>query len=244
MRSYRFLAQAIVMCSFLFTSCKKEDSTVYQIVNFESLAVPAVGFWNGSDASGSFSSGNMKFTNQFDTTWQTWSGFAYSQKNDVTTKGFDNQFSVFDSKNGTNKYALFYPSFDGNIFASFLNNAVHQIHSIDLCNSTYSASSMKYGDIYCKKFGGATGSDPDWFNVTISGFDANGTKTGSLTFYLADFRPTDSSKDYIVDKWTSVDLTSLGKINKFSIEFASSDTGKYGINTPTYVCLDNIKYIE
>ncbi|MEI7424172.1 MAG: DUF4465 domain-containing protein [Prolixibacteraceae bacterium] len=244
MKSYQFLAQAVMICCVAFTSCKKEDSTVYQTINFESLSVPSVGFWNGSDATGSFTSGKMKFTNQFNTSWQTWSGFAYSQKNDVASKGFENQYSVFDSKNGTNKYALFYPSFDAIIYASFQNNEVHTIQSADLCNSTYAAFSMKIGDAYSKKFGGSTGSDPDWLTVTINGYDANGTKTGSLTFYLADFRFTDSTKDYIVDKWTSVDFSGLGKINKFSIEFASSDSGKYGINTPTYLCLDNIKYAE
>ena len=244
MKSYRFLARAIVLCVILFTSCQKEDSIVFQTINFESLSVPSAGFWNGSDASGSFTSGNMKFSNQYNASWQTWSGFAYSQKNDATTKGFENQYSVFDSKNGTNKYALFYPSFDSSIYATFLNNEVHLIQSVDLCNTTYTASSMKYGDTYCKKFGGTTGSDPDWFNVTISGYDVNGIKTGTVIYYLADFRSTDSSKDYILDIWSTVDLRSLGKINKFTIEFASSDTGKYGINTPTYVCLDNLIYGE
>lgn len=244
MKSYLFLAQVVMMCCVVFSSCTKEDSNVYQTVNFESLSVPTVGYWNGSDASGSFTSGKMKFSNQFNSSWQTWSGFAFSQKNDVTTKGFENQYSVFDSKNGTNKYGLFYPSFDGSIYASFLNNEVHTIQSADLCNTTYAAFSMKNGDAYSKKFGGSTGTDPDWLTVTINGYDVAGNKTGSLTFYLADFRFTDSTKDYIVEKWTTVDFSGLGKISKFSIEFASSDTGKYGINTPTYLCLDNIKYVE
>lgn len=244
MKSYQFLAQAVMICCIFFTSCTKEDSTVYQTINFESLPVPASGYWNGSDATGSFTSGKMKFTNQYNSSWQTWSGFAYSQKNDVTTKGFENQYSVFDANNGTNKYALFYPSFDAVVYGAFLNNEEHEIISADLCNTTYAAFSMKIGDAYSKKFGGSTGNDPDWLTVTIIGYNASGTKTGTFVFYLADFRFTDSAKDYIINKWTSVDLSVLGKINKFSIEFASSDMGKYGINTPTYVCLDNIKYAE
>lgn len=244
MKSYRLLALVILSCGFIFSSCQKEDTTVYQTVTFENLAVPSSGFWNGSDASGSFTSGKLIFTNQFNASWQTWSGFSYAQKNDVTTQGFGNQYSVFDSSNGNNRYALFYPSFDGNVFASFPSNEVHLMKSIDLCNNTYAALSMKNGDAYTKKFGGTTGNDPDWFKVTVNGYDQNGAKVGSVTCYLADFRFSESSKDFILNRWTTVDLTSLGKINKLTFEFSSSDTGTYGINTPTYVCLDNIKYAE
>ncbi len=244
MKSYRSLALAMFLGVLFFSSCKKEDTTVYQTITFENLAVPSSGFWNGSDTSGSFTSGKLKFANLYNSSWQTWSGFCYSQKNDVTTQGFGNQFSVFDAANGNNKFALFYPPFDGALFASFPGTEVHQMKSIDLCNNTYAALSMKNGDAYTKKFGGATGSDPDWFKVTLNGYDQNGLKIGSVSCYLADFRFTDSSKDFILNKWTTVDLTTLGKINKLTFEFYSSDTGAYGINTPTYVCLDNIKYIE
>jgi hypothetical protein len=244
MKSYRSLAQLIFLCVFIFSSCRKEEVYYFQSIDFETLTIPSSGYWNGSDASGSFTSGILKFSNSYNTAWKTWAGFAYSQKNDFTTKGYENQYSVFDSKNGNNKYALFYPSFDASIFASFPKNELHQIQSIDLCNNTYTGLSMKYGDAFCKKFGGASGNDPDWFKITISGFDDTGKKIGSKVFYLADFQSSDSSKDYIIDKWTTVDLTALGKINQISFEFSSSDTGSFGINTPTYVCLDNIKYSE
>jgi hypothetical protein len=118
------------------------------------------------------------------------------------------------------------------------------VKSVDVCNNTYAALSMKNGDSYCKKFGGTTGSDPDWYSVTLNGYDKNGQKVGSVTCYLADFRFADSSKDFIVNKWTTIDLSSLGKIHQLAFEFGSSDSGAYGINTPTYVCLDNIRYVQ
>ena len=86
------------------------------------------------------------------------------------------------------------------------------------------------------------GTDPDWFKVTINGYNTNGVKMSSMDVYLADFRSNDSSKDYILTKWTTFDLTSLGKVNKLSFVFSSTDNGAYGVNTPTYLCLDNIKY--
>jgi len=239
-----FLLIFFLLCSeFIVTSCKKtEDNSHYEIINFESLPVPQVGYWNGSDASGSFTANNMKFVNQYNPDWKTWDGFSYSQKNDFTTAGYENQYSVVDPANKNNKYAIFYPSFGSDIFASFPAGEENIIQSIDLCNNTYAALSMKNGDSYCKKFGGTTGADPDWFKVTINGYNTNGVKVGSLDVYLADFRPNDSSKDYILTKWTTFDLTSLGVVNKLSFVFASTDNGAYGVNTPTYLCLDNIKF--
>ncbi len=244
MRSSLLVIFMLLCVGFIITSCHKEDVYYFPTVDFETLTIPSSGYWNGSDASGSFAAGILKFNNSFNASWKTWAGFAYSQKSDFTTKGYENQYSVFDSKNGNNKYALFYPSFDASIFAAFPANELHQIQSMDLCNSTYTALSMKNGDSYCKKFGGITGTDPDWFKITIIGYDQNGLKTGSVNYYLADFRFPDFEKDFVINKWTTVDLTALGKINQLSFEFSSSDTGSYGINTPTYVCLDNIMYMK
>ncbi len=240
-----FSLVSVLLCMLLFVaSCSKKEDVNIQTVDFESLSVPSAGYWNGSDATGSFTSSDMKFYNQYNSSWNSWSGFSYSQKNDFTTGDFTNEFSVVDPANQKNKFAIFYPSFDGDIFGQFSNNQDYTIESVDLCNSTYTALAMKNGNAFCKKFGGNMGTDPDWFKVTINGYDHNNKLMGSKEVYLADFRFSDSSKDYILNKWTTVDLVSLGKVNKITFSFASSDTGAYGINTPTYVCMDNLKYIK
>lgn len=238
-----FLCVLIFLGSIL-TSCTKNEDTKIQTVDFESLAVPQAGFWNGSDATGFFTASGLKFVNQYNSAWQSWSGFSYSQKNDVTTPGYENEFSVVDPANQKNKFAVFYPSFGGDIFMSLSETGAFEAKSVDLCNSTYAALTMKNGNAFCKKFGGAKGTDPDWFKVTINGFNSSGVKTGSIDVYLADFRFTDSSRDYILNKWTTVDLTALGTVYQITFAFSSSDTGTYGINTPTYVCLDNFRYIN
>jgi hypothetical protein len=235
----------VSLCSMLaVTSCHKKDEVNYQTVDFESLVVPAAGYWNGSDAKGSFTATNMKFNNEYNSAWKSWNGFSYSQKNDVTTAGFENEFSVIDPANKTNTFAVFYPAFGGDLFAQFADNNDFAIQSIDLCNSTYAGLTLKNGNAFCKKFGGTSGTDPDWFKVTISGYDHSNNKVGTKEVYLADYRSGETTKDYIVTKWTTVDLSSLGKVNKITFAFTSSDTGAYGINTPTYVCLDNIKYLD
>ena len=102
---------------------------------------------------------------------------------------------------------------------------------------------MKLGDAPpAKKFGGPSGNDPDWFKLTVIGYNPAGDSVKSVAFYLADYRFSNHSLNYIVSKWTSVDLTPLGKINKLTFRLSSSDNGAWGMNTPGYVCLDNLKY--
>ena len=64
--------------------------------------------------------------------------------------------------------------------------------------------------------------------------------TGDVTLYLADFRFGDNSQDYIIDAWTAVNLSSLGQVKTLEFSVSSSDTGDFGINTPTYFAIDNI----
>lgn len=110
-------------------------------------------------------------------------------------------------------------------------------------NSSYSYISMVEGDMFAKKFGGASGNDPDYFKILIWGEKEDGSKTDTIDFYLADFRFNDNSKDYIVNNWRWVDVSKLGKVKKLHFNLASSDVGTWGMNTPSYFCLDNLTII-
>ncbi|MFA7235396.1 MAG: DUF4465 domain-containing protein [Phycisphaeraceae bacterium] len=116
--------------------------------------------------------------------------------------------------------------------------------SVRVTNTTTAYFSMLNGDPFgAKKFGGTSGNDPDYFSVTLTGYDAanaGGSSTDSVTFYLADYRFSNNALDYIVSDWTLVDLTSLGNAASISLSWASSDESFGWINTPTYVALDNL----
>jgi hypothetical protein len=99
---------------------------------------------------------------------------------------------------------------------------------------------MKNGDAFSKKFGGETGNDPDWFLLTIEGFDSNYKSTGKVYFNLADFAYSNNANDYIVNNWKWVDLSRLGRISKLEFSLRSSDNGTWGMNTPGYFCIDNL----
>ena len=216
---------------------------VIKTVDFENVSLPGSSFWTGSDQTGKFVSGIITFQNNFNRTYGSWDGFTCSGLSDTGTAGYGNQYSVFDSSNGVNKFALYYPPYGSDAFAAFPVGMEYVIISINVCNSTYAALSMKNGDPgFAKKFGGVTGNDPDWFKLTAIGYNANGDSIGAREFYLADFRPSDNSKDYIVSKWSIFDLSGLGKINKLTFRFTSTDNSTWGMNTPAYVCIDNVKY--
>jgi hypothetical protein len=99
---------------------------------------------------------------------------------------------------------------------------------------------MRDGDAFAKKFGGESGNDPDFFKLTIKSSLNGQVGTDSVEFYLADYRFSDNSQDYIVDDWVLVELNGLGDADMLIFTLSSSDVGAFGINTPTYFCVDNV----
>ncbi|HNW51404.1 MAG TPA: DUF4465 domain-containing protein [Prolixibacteraceae bacterium] len=213
-------------------------------IDFENLTLGTNSYWNGSDGSGDFTSGIATFPNYYNQDYFSWEGFAYSNKNDTITKGYYNQYSVYDSKNNANKYAIFYPPFYGASNIQFGKNQQINVQSIKICNVTYPALSMKEGDDFARKFGGATGNMEDFLKLIIYGLDASGHVLDSVNFYLADYRSADNSKDYIVNHWTTVNLSKLGAVNQLGFKMESSDNSTWGMNTPSYFAIDDIVYYE
>ena len=111
---------------------------------------------------------------------------------------------------------------------------------MEITNSTYGALSMKNGDAFAKKF---TSNDKDFFKVWIKGYAAGKVKD-SLEVYLADFRYADLSQNYIQKDWKTVSLSKFVNIDSLNFSLESSDNGQWGINTPGYFTIDNIKFIK
>ena len=164
MKNLKFQLIALLLGMSIFISCKKStDNVVTNTVNFENLSVGVSGYWNGSDGTGSFLCPGLTFSNNYSALYSSWEGFSYSQKADITTSGIANLYSVYDASNGSNIFAIYYPPYQGDLFAGFPTGAQNTLRSVDICNATYAALSMKNGDSFAKKFGGTTGNDKDWF---------------------------------------------------------------------------------
>lgn len=181
-------------------------------------------------------------------------GFAISQYNDMTAVGYTNQCSVYykdavtgkGGHEGSATFAVGYGYYDDPVTSVsydarpkmyFQDGKEYTIESVWVTNNTYAVLSMKNGDSFAKKFSYA---DKDWYKLTITGYKADGvTVTGTVEVYLADFRTKKSPG--ILTEWKQVDLSVLKKVNKLVFNVSSSDAGQYGLNTPAYFCIDDIR---
>ena len=220
-------------------------STAIAAVTFEDVGANLADetSWNGSDESGGFLSGGVAFNNSYDTTYGSWEGWAYSNTTDTTTAGYTNQYSAYVGAGAASSstYAVAYASAWGTTPTIELP-AYSDLgfESITITNTTYAALSMLNGDSVAKQFGGESGSDEDWFLLTITGVDADGASVGTVDFYLADYTFSDNSDDYVVDEWVTVDLTSLDNAVALQFSLSSSDVGDWGMNTPAYFAIDDV----
>lgn len=210
------------------------------IATFDDLSLPAESYWNGSDGSGGFSSGGAYFSNNYDSTWDSWDGFSYSNITDTATGGAKGQYNCIagGGQGNSANYAIGYVGWASPPRITLHTAAV--VESLYVTNNNNTYYSMLNGDAFAKKFGGEGGNDPDWFMLTITGKDVDGVVTGTVDFYLADYRFVDNSADYIVNTWQFVDLTSLGAVKNLEFSLSSSDVGDWGMNTPAYFAVDTL----
>lgn len=236
-RSTLFFAIAIAL-AVVFSSCENNDS-ITDVIDFEDLTLDQSGVWNGSDGSGDLTVGNATFPNSYNATWDAWNGFAISNHTDTETAGYANQYSAIagSGADGSEKYAVFY-TFSSDTIRFSVPEIVNRI---SVCNSTYAYLSMLNGDAVARQFGGEDGTDPDYFKLIIKALDATNQVIATVNVMLADFTSDNSAEDYISNAWTDINMSEAGRISALVLSFESSDVGQYGMNTPAYVCIDNIE---
>ncbi len=207
--------------------------------NFDDLTLASESYWNGSDESGGFTSGVVDFNNNYNAAWASWDGWSYSNTTDTTTPGYTNQYSAYTGggQGGSSNYGVAYTG--GAVPPTATLPAAMIVNSAYITNTTYAALSMRDGDAFAKQFGGSSGNDEDWFLLTITGKNGAAT-TGTVEFYLADYRFADNDLDYIVDEWTQVDLSGLGAVTSLEFTLTSTDNGAWGMNTPAYFAMDTM----
>ena len=236
----RLIAAGALLCSAnLFTN----GSLKAAVIDFESVPLGAPngpgGVWNGQSGSGNLPINGTTFSNTFTDfgSFTAWTGFSFSSLTDTVTPGFGNQYSTFAGEGamGSSQFAL------GTASAVFTFTETDLTGTGALItNSTYAALSMMNGDMFAKKFGGASGNDADFFKLIISGYTGGIATGGVVEFYLADYRFGDNTQDYIVADWTYVDFSALGVADEVRFGFESSDRGTVWINTPQYFTMDNL----
>jgi hypothetical protein len=200
-------------------------------IDFDDLSLaPDTYFRTG--ASTSFTSGGATF--YYDAPYGDccWSGFTYSSKTDTVTPGYLNDGSAITGDGagaGQDNYAI------GNADGARLEfDTAQALAGAYFSNTTYAYLAMRDGnDGNSPAFVKGPFGEDDFFTLTVTGLDAGNAPVASLDIALAD--GTD-----ILSDWLFVDLSGLGTVKALQFSFASSDSGAWGVNTPTYFAMDSL----
>lgn len=167
-------------------------------------------------------------------------GFTYTNTTDMETPGYTNISAIA----GKGKFGKVYLTANSNDFTpasvSNLNPEKYRFKGVWITNTTYAYLAVKegnagdYGNV--RKF-----EEGDYFVLTAIGHDADGNEIGRTDFYLADYR---NGQRKVVDTWEWFDWSTLSSASYITFEMDSSDKGDYGMNTPSYFCLDGITLVE
>ena len=245
-KRFSFSLLAMVL-PFVFFSCGKEDPYRRVVIDFQNVAFSGTDLYiNNAGVSGFFMQENVKFPNSYEEFGggeYFWSGFAYSKAHDLTTSSKINQYSVFVDESDDNVFAVVSvfdpspPDFPNRTELNFVQ-PVRDL-SFDVANSTYSALVMRDGgDGMGKQFG-----NDDWFHLLIQLYDENdnplfvngSNEAEPVVVPLA--KGTD-----IVDSWINVAFKGKADVSKIEFIMESSDNNAWGMLTPAYFCIDNIKF--
>ena len=220
---------------------------------FENAALDTVMLLNGSDGLRMhyFNNGEMSFPVSYDTAFKYWaSGWALSKiiNNKKEPSNYaEHLYSAapgYGVENG-NKGKAFMVGQSGSYFYLQRKSANDfPLKGFYVSNSTFAYNSMKFGDAFGKKFGGSTGKDLDSFVLEIKSFKQS-KQVDIKRVILADFRFSDSSQDYIVDKWNFVAIKDA-YTDSISFQLHSSDSsisalGRW-MNTPAFFVLDGVEF--
>lgn len=209
------------------------------VATFENFSLPVDSFYYSS-SSADFQTSNAVFeyewaTSTFGGYWSK--GFSYTNKTDSSNGGYQNLYNCIAYKGYNN--SNYYATAQTNGIIKLKTSTDNVVDGFYINNTTYAYKSMKSGDMFAKKFGGASGNDPDWFKVTVKGYYNGTMKTDSAEFYLADYRFSNNALDYIVKGWQWVNCSNLGVVDSIQFFMYSSDNGSFGMNTPAFFSMDN-----
>lgn len=169
-----------------------------------------------------------------------WNGFALSNETSTEYASLSDQFrsAAGGAHSGSNYAVYYYDSWD---VESRLYNVYDeegaQVSGMYVTNAAYALNSILNGDDY----GSTPFATGDYFKMIVTGYDINEAKTGSVEFYLADYRSEVEADHYALTTWEWCDLRPLGNtVQSIHITFETTQTNAYGALTPLYVCIDDV----
>lgn len=227
-----------------FTACDDDDDDNEEenviTITFENANLAEKGYINNQK----YVENGYQFSNVYNEDYDSWYGYAISNQTDKETEGWANQYSVYAGE-GANKsanFAIAYlgAEYDENwvatpVYPLFerVDGAAFKPKSAYFALTTYTYLSTRNGDDFAKKFEAG-----DYYRINVIGTAIDGKET-KVTFDAVNI-----DNNIALTTWKEIDLTQLGSVVKVEISFESTDSGDWGINTPTYIAVDNIAIVE
>lgn len=213
------------------------------IATFEDLALASESHWGGNDTNEPFYSGSFAFDTYYADYdgFSVWSHFTYANSTSTSYEDLNDQYNsaVGSGVDGSATYGICYG--DAYYGANYLTVTHREdgdvVPGMWFTNTAWVMDAVKNGDGYSQEPGGFA--KDDWYKVTVTGL-LNGSKTGTIDFYLADFRADNEIDRYALDTWQWLDLSPLGKVNKLQFSLDGSKKNSIGLTTPAYFCVDNV----
>ena len=221
-------------------------TTQAQTVSFDTYTLTTNSYYqdnNGTDFSNSGVTFQYGWNTSFGGYWE--SGSAYTNKMDTIDGTYTNLYGCIPGAafSGNN-----YATVQKNAIITFSNNTT-AVTGFYITNTTFAWKVIKKGDSFSRRFGDTTGTGsgntipqgqyPDWFKVLVRGYRGGSMTNDSVEYYLADYRAAGTANDYVIKNWQFVNCSGLGQVDSLTFVMKSSDTGAFGINTPTYFSMDN-----
>ncbi len=233
-----------------FTSCIDNDDSSVAVfgVGIDSSLFNDNGVFKEVDMvspNGSLYINGLTFARDVNTMYQSFTGFQPSMviNNEVTENYWPNeQWGVVDkSQSANNKYSFLVGYWNSmetttdipanpscKVAPATKMNSFKPLY-VFISNSTVTYTAMAKGlGTYSRKFEAG-----DVCKLLIYGVK-NNVRTRPVEFVLGSCDSNGVFKG--VDQWTAVDVKELGDVDYIYFQMTSTDTGEYGINTPTYFC--------
>ncbi len=232
------------------------------LFDFESLAVPAAGFYQGDpaatgperdiytvDSSGPspFGGAGQEYIQRI-SAQQNGQTVDFTNTFDTSFGGFYEGFAISNTVDTTtpgfvNQYAAFPGSGSGGSSNYLINSGAGSsatasllFESVDIANTTYTAIATQGDDGNASPFVSGPLADSDGFlDLIISGSNS-AAPINQIVVSLADYR---TAADFLLADWRTVDVSAL-QTNQLTFSFEGSDVGTFGLNTPAYFAIDNV----
>lgn len=221
--------------SLIFVACKKDNKSEVEdnsVATFEEAAISPAGpqstYVYPADTTVFLMSGNFQVQQTVAYGGSYVTGAVISNITDTTFVTYqDANKSIAGGAYAGKNYVVWYnDSYNPGVIKL---KTVGTVPGMYVCNNVYAYNSMTKGDAIA---GAPFGAD-DWFKLTITGSLIGISGTNRVEVDLA-------KGTNIMTEWTYVDLSPLGEVDELHFFMDGSRTGIYGLNTPSYFCIDNL----